>query len=237
MFPARWALHARSDSRLFGHLVQPSLSVLMVSSRLVTSLFSPSCVSPKRAIYQCSARKSPRQNVTLVYRRRHVGKGELIKQALMQDAPVSIYYECKETSEENDVASLRLGSTGMTAPRRARTGSSHRDRDPRLQGMHLLRGHVPLGSRYDKAYGGRDGSGEACRSCKLRTASSRARASRGPLRRARGSSTLRSSTGSPIPNLNGDVVNLSLAPCQWTGSASMTLRRCKRQIWAFSSGG
>lgn len=50
--------------------------------------------------------KSPNQNVTLVYGRRRVGKSELIKQALRLDASTSIYYECKETSEENNVESL-----------------------------------------------------------------------------------------------------------------------------------
>lgn len=50
--------------------------------------------------------KSPNQNVTLVYGRRRVGKSELIKQALKQDAATSIYYECKETSEQNNVESL-----------------------------------------------------------------------------------------------------------------------------------
>lgn len=50
--------------------------------------------------------RSPNQNVTLVYGRRRVGKSELIKQALQQDTSRSIYYECKETLEENSVASL-----------------------------------------------------------------------------------------------------------------------------------
>lgn len=50
--------------------------------------------------------RSPDQNVTAVYGRWRVGKSELIKQALRQEAARSIYYECKETSEENNVASL-----------------------------------------------------------------------------------------------------------------------------------
>lgn len=46
------------------------------------------------------------QNVTLIYGRRRVGKSELIKQALAQSDARAIYYECKETSEENNVESL-----------------------------------------------------------------------------------------------------------------------------------
>lgn len=46
------------------------------------------------------------QNVTLIYGRRRVGKSELIKQALTQSDARAIYYECKETSEENNVESL-----------------------------------------------------------------------------------------------------------------------------------
>lgn len=44
--------------------------------------------------------------MTLIYGRRRVGKSELIKQALTQSDARAIYYECKETSEENNVESL-----------------------------------------------------------------------------------------------------------------------------------
>ena len=50
--------------------------------------------------------RSSGQNVTLIYGRRRVGKSELIKQALTQSDARAIYYECKETSEENNVESL-----------------------------------------------------------------------------------------------------------------------------------
>lgn len=67
--------------------------------------------------------RSPSQNVTLVYGRRRVGKSELIKQALKRDASTSIYYECKETSEENNVESLAaLVSEKFKLPPLAFTG-------------------------------------------------------------------------------------------------------------------
>lgn len=46
------------------------------------------------------------QGAVLVYGRRRVGKSELIKQALRSSAPLSIYYECKETSEADNLQSL-----------------------------------------------------------------------------------------------------------------------------------
>ena len=48
------------------------------------------------------------QNMVLVYGRRRVGKSELTKQALSRSEARSIYYECKETSEENNVESLSV---------------------------------------------------------------------------------------------------------------------------------
>ena len=44
--------------------------------------------------------------VTLVYGRRRVGKSELIKQCLRGEKCRSIYYECKQTTELNNVESL-----------------------------------------------------------------------------------------------------------------------------------
>lgn len=48
------------------------------------------------------------QKVTLVYGRRRVGKSELIKQALRETTIPYIYYECKQTTELNNVESLSL---------------------------------------------------------------------------------------------------------------------------------
>ena len=42
----------------------------------------------------------------LIYGRRRVGKSELIKQSLKDSPAASIYYECKQTSEMNNVSSL-----------------------------------------------------------------------------------------------------------------------------------
>ena len=44
--------------------------------------------------------------VALVYGRRRVGKSELIKQCLRGETCKSIYYECKQTTELNNVESL-----------------------------------------------------------------------------------------------------------------------------------
>lgn len=49
---------------------------------------------------------APGQSVALVYGRRRVGKSELIKQALHGFGGVAIYYECKQTTEMNNVESL-----------------------------------------------------------------------------------------------------------------------------------
>lgn len=47
------------------------------------------------------------QRNVLVYGRRRVGKSELIKRALaISDVPTSIYYECRETSEQDNVEGL-----------------------------------------------------------------------------------------------------------------------------------
>ena len=44
--------------------------------------------------------------VLLIYGRRRVGKSELIKQVLRESKTKGIYYECKQTTEMNNVASL-----------------------------------------------------------------------------------------------------------------------------------
>lgn len=46
------------------------------------------------------------QDVALVYGRRRVGKSELVKQALRTFEGRSLYYECKQTTEMNNVESL-----------------------------------------------------------------------------------------------------------------------------------
>ena len=46
------------------------------------------------------------QDITLIYGRRRVGKSELIKQCLRDSSLKSIYYECKQTTEMNNVESL-----------------------------------------------------------------------------------------------------------------------------------
>lgn len=46
------------------------------------------------------------QMISLIYGRRRIGKSELIKQALRETDIPSIYYECKQTTEKNNVDSL-----------------------------------------------------------------------------------------------------------------------------------
>lgn len=48
------------------------------------------------------------QGVALVYGRRRVGKSELVKQSLRDFSGMSIYYECKQTTEPNNVESLSM---------------------------------------------------------------------------------------------------------------------------------
>ena len=46
------------------------------------------------------------QMISLIYGRRCIGKSELFKQALKETAIKSIYYECKQTTAQNNVNSL-----------------------------------------------------------------------------------------------------------------------------------
>ena len=48
----------------------------------------------------------PEQSVCLIYGRRRIGKTELIKHVLKESDIPGIYYECKETSEANNAASI-----------------------------------------------------------------------------------------------------------------------------------
>lgn len=50
--------------------------------------------------------KSDEQRTVLVYGRRRIGKSELIKQSIRKSGIRSIYYECKQTTEPNNVQSL-----------------------------------------------------------------------------------------------------------------------------------
>lgn len=50
--------------------------------------------------------KKEEQMVSLIYGRRRIGKSELIKQVLHETDVQSIYYECKQTTEKNNVDSL-----------------------------------------------------------------------------------------------------------------------------------
>jgi hypothetical protein len=58
----------------------------------------------KKQIHQMIS--SDTQMVSLVYGRRRIGKSELIKQCLRESEVRSIYYECKQTTEWNNVNSL-----------------------------------------------------------------------------------------------------------------------------------
>lgn len=49
---------------------------------------------------------SPRQEVILIYGRRRIGKSELIKQFLQAPEVTGLYYQCKRTTEMNNVQSL-----------------------------------------------------------------------------------------------------------------------------------
>lgn len=50
--------------------------------------------------------KNSNQEVALIYGRRRVGKSELIKQFIQEHSDCAIYYECKQTTEMNNVESL-----------------------------------------------------------------------------------------------------------------------------------
>ena len=67
-------------------------------------LLSPSLKENIKAISKFF--NSDKDNAALIYGRRCVGKTELIKHCLKETDTRSIYYECKETSELNNVKSL-----------------------------------------------------------------------------------------------------------------------------------
>ena len=54
----------------------------------------------------CTMFHSDGQMISLIYGRRRIGKSELIKQVLKETDIKSVYYECKQTTEQNNVDSL-----------------------------------------------------------------------------------------------------------------------------------
>ena len=54
----------------------------------------------------CTMFQTDGQMISLIYGRRRIGKSELIKQVLKETEIKSIYYECKQTTEQNNVDSL-----------------------------------------------------------------------------------------------------------------------------------
>lgn len=54
----------------------------------------------------CTMFQTDGQMISLIYGRRRIGKSELIKQVLKETEIKSIYYECKQTTEQNNVNSL-----------------------------------------------------------------------------------------------------------------------------------
>ena len=54
----------------------------------------------------CAMFHSDGQMISLIYGRRRIGKSELIKQVLKETDIKSVYYECKQTTEQNNVDSL-----------------------------------------------------------------------------------------------------------------------------------
>lgn len=60
--------------------------------------------SQRKQLRQMLSREE--MQTALIYGRRRVGKSELIKQVLREERITGIYYECKETTEKNNVGSL-----------------------------------------------------------------------------------------------------------------------------------
>ena len=60
----------------------------------------------KRKKKLCAMFHSDGQMISLIYGRRRIGKSELIKQVLKETDIKSVYYECKQTTEQNNVDSL-----------------------------------------------------------------------------------------------------------------------------------
>ncbi len=60
--------------------------------------------SQKKSLLDMIQKKG--QMISLIYGRRRIGKSELIKQVLKETDVKSIYYECKQTTEQNNVESM-----------------------------------------------------------------------------------------------------------------------------------
>ena len=62
--------------------------------------------SQRRSLYKMIDRKGHQDS--LIYGRKRIGKSELIKQVLRESSVRSIYYECKQTTEPDNVESLSV---------------------------------------------------------------------------------------------------------------------------------
>ena len=49
---------------------------------------------------------SDEMQMSLIYGRRRIGKSELVKQSIKESGLKSIFYECKQVTEENNVQSM-----------------------------------------------------------------------------------------------------------------------------------
>ena len=78
------------------------------------------------------------QAVSLIYGRRRVGKSELIKQVLRESDIAGIYYECKQTTEMNNVESLAVLIAGeFHLPRPAFANMEEDRKSTRLNSSHM----------------------------------------------------------------------------------------------------
>lgn len=62
--------------------------------------------SQRRSLHKMIDRRG--HQISLIYGRKRIGKSELIKQVLRESPVRSIYYECKQTTEPNNVESLAV---------------------------------------------------------------------------------------------------------------------------------
>lgn len=64
------------------------------------------CESQRRSLHNMIDRRG--HQVSLIYGRKRIGKSELIKQVLRESPVKSIYYECKQTTEPNNMDNLAV---------------------------------------------------------------------------------------------------------------------------------
>ena len=62
--------------------------------------------SQRRSLHNMIDRRG--HQISLIYGRKRIGKSELIRQVLRESPVKSIYYECKQTTEPNNVDSLAV---------------------------------------------------------------------------------------------------------------------------------